>query len=130
SLSMAEIGIDIMLRADIDEIRNKSMQMTSLFIELVEARCHDYGFELVSPRDAEQRGSQVSFYKDDGYPIVRALHDKGVICDYRAPGNMRFGFSPLYTRYVDVWDAVDRLHDILSSETWKESRYQVRAAVT
>lgn len=130
SLSMAEIGIDIMLRADIDEIRNKSMQMTSLFIELVEARCHDYGFELVSPRDAEQRGSQVSFYKDDGYPIVRALHDKGVICDYRAPGNMRFGFSPLYTRYVDVWDAVDRLYDILSSETWKESRYQVRAAVT
>ena len=130
SLSMAEIGIDIMLRADINEIRRKSMQMTDLFIELVEQRCSDYGFALVSPRDAERRGSQVSFHKDDGYPIVRALHDRGVICDYRAPGNMRFGFAPLYIRYVDVWDAVDRLHDILCKETWKDAQYQVRAAVT
>ena len=130
SLSMAECGIDILLRADIHQIREKSMQMTDLFIELVEARCADYEVELVSPRDAEGRGSQVSFYKDGSYPIIRALHDRGVICDYRAPGNMRFGFAPLYIRYVDVWDAVDRLHDVLSSEAWKESRYQQRAAVT
>jgi len=130
SLSMAECGIDIMLRADINEIRRKSMQMTDLFVELVEARCADYRFELVSPRDARHRGSQVSFYKEGGYPIIRALHDRGVICDYRAPGNMRFGFAPLYIRYVDVWDAVDRLHDVLSSNAWKESRYQARAAVT
>ncbi|MDH3430040.1 MAG: kynureninase [Gammaproteobacteria bacterium] len=130
SLSIAEIGIDIMLRADIHQIREKSMRMTDLFIELVEQRCAQFGVELVSPRDARQRGSQVSFLNDDGYPIVRALHDRGVICDYRAPGNMRFGFAPLYLRYADVWDAVDHLHDILASEAWKEDRYQVRAAVT
>ena len=130
SLSLAEIGIDILLRADMTRIREKSMRMTDMFIELIEQRCGDYGFELVSPRHAERRGSQVSFFKQDGYPIIRALHDKGVICDYRAPGNMRFGFAPLYTRYVDVWEAVDRLHDILSSETWKEPQYQVRKAVT
>ncbi|MDH3350745.1 MAG: kynureninase, partial [Gammaproteobacteria bacterium] len=114
SLSIAEIGIDIMLRADIHQIREKSMRMTDLFIELVEQRCAQFGVELVSPRDARQRGSQVSFLNDDGYPIVRALHDRGVICDYRAPGNMRFGFAPLYLRYADVWDAVDHLHDILA----------------
>ncbi len=130
SLSLAEIGIDIMLRADMDEIRRKSMQMTDLFIELVEARCGDYGFELVSPRDASRRGSQISFYKEDSYPIVRALHDCGVICDYRAPGNMRFGFAPLYLRYTDVWDAVDHLHDIMINDTWQEAKYQVRSAVT
>lgn len=130
SLSMAEIGIDIMLRADIHQIREKSMRMTDLFIELVEQRCAQFGVELVSPRDARQRGSQVSFLHDDGYPIVRALHDRGVICDYRAPGNMRFGFAPLYLRYADVWDAVDHLHDILANEAWKEDRYLVRAAVT
>ncbi|MDH3336598.1 MAG: kynureninase [Gammaproteobacteria bacterium] len=130
SLSMAEIGIDIMLRADINAIREKSMRMTDLFIELVEERCGEFGFELVSPRDATQRGSQVSFRNEDGYPIVRALHDSGVICDYRAPANVRFGFAPLYIRYVDVWDAVDRLHDILDKQSWKETRYQVRAAVT
>lgn len=130
SLSIAEIGIDIMLRADINEIREKSMRMTGLFIELVEQRCSEFGFELLGPRDPSQRGSQVSFRKEGGYPIIRAMHDRGVICDYRAPGNMRFGFAPLYLRYADVWDAVDHLHDILSGEVWKASQYQVRAAVT
>lgn len=130
SLSTAEIGIDIMLRADMGQIRDKSMRMTDLFIELVEQRCGEFGFELVSPRDAEKRGSQVSFRNDNGYPIVRALHNRGVICDFRAPANVRFGFAPLYIRYVDVWDAVDRLHDILDKQSWKEAQYQVRAAVT
>lgn len=130
SLSIAEIGIDIMLRANMQDIREKSMQMTSLFIELVEERCGQFGLELVSPRDASQRGSQVSFRCDDGYPVIRALHDRSVIGDYRAPGNMRFGFAPLYLRYVDVWDAVDHLHAILANDTWQEPRYQVRAAVT
>jgi kynureninase len=130
SLSIAEIGIDIMLRADMIEIREKSMRMTDLFIDLVEQRCGDFGFELVSPRDANRRGSQVSFRSDNGYPIIRAMHDRGVICDYRAPGNMRFGFAPLYLRYVDVWEAVEHLHDIVRNETWKAPQYQVRSAVT
>ncbi len=130
SLSIAEIGIDIMLRADMQQIREKSMRMTDLFIELVEERCGDYGFELISPRNAEQRGSHVSFHNDDGYSIIRAMHDQGVVCDFRAPGKMRFGFAPLYIRYVDVWDAADRLHNILANDTWKEPKYQVRATVT
>ena len=130
SLSIAEIGIDIMLRADMQQIREKSMRMTDLFIELVEERCGDYGFELISPRNAEQRGSHVSFHNDDGYSIIRAMHDQGVVCDFRAPGKMRFGFAPLYIRYVDVWDAADRLHNILTNDTWKEPKYQVRATVT
>jgi kynureninase len=58
------------------------------------------------------------------------MHEAGVICDYRAPGILRFGFAPLYLGYVDVWDAVDRLHDIMSTERWMEPRFQVRAAVT
>jgi len=130
SLSIAEIGIDIMLRADMQQIRDKSMRMTDLFIEIVEERCGDYGFELISPRNAEQRGSHVSFHNDDGYSIIRAMHDQGVVCDFRAPGKMRFGFAPLYIRYVDVWDAADRLHNILANDTWKEPKYQVRATVT
>ncbi len=130
SLSIAEIGIDIMLRADMQQIREKSMRMTDLFIELVEERCGDHGFELISPRDANRRGSHVSFHNDDGYSIIRAMHDQGVVCDFRAPGKMRFGFAPLYIRYVDVWDAADRLHNILASDTWKEPKYQVRATVT
>lgn len=130
SLSLAEIGIDMLLRADMQQIRQKSMRLTDLFIDLIEDRCADFDFELVSPRAANRRGSQVSFLNANGYPLVRALHAARVICDYRAPDNMRFGFSPLYTRFVDVWDAVDRLHAILSGATWKAPHYQVRATVT
>ena len=130
SLSLAEIGIDIMLRADLQAIREKSMRMTDLFVELVEQRCGDHNIALVSPRQAERRGSQVSLYHEEGYPIVRAMHDRGVIGDYREPGVMRFGFAPLYIRYVDVWDAVDKLQDILETGAWKKPEYRERAAVT
>ena len=111
SLSLAEIGIDIALRADMNAIREKSMRMTGLFIDLVEQRCGEHGVKLVSPRDRERRGSQISFDHDDGYPIVRAMHDRGVICDYREPSNMRFGFAPLYIRYVDVHPRKVDAHD-------------------
>jgi len=130
SLSTAEIGIDIILRADMQAIREKSMRMTDLFIELVEQRCGNHDIKLASPRDATQRASQVSFFHDHGYPIIRAMHDHGVGCDYREPGIMRFGFAPLYIRYVDVWDTVEKLHKILDSGVWKESDYSDRAAVT
>lgn len=130
SLSLAEIGIDIMLRADMQAIREKSMRMTDLFIKLVEQRCGEHDISLVSPRNAELRGSQISFNHDNGYPIVRAMHDRGVVCDYRAPGNMRFGFTPLYLRYVDIWDAVDHLSDVLESGAWENAQYHQRAAVT
>lgn len=130
SLSTAEVGIDIMLRADIDMIRNKSMRMTDLFIELVEQRCDDHDISLASPREAKRRGSQVSFFHEEGYPIIRAMHDHGVGCDYREPGIMRFGFAPLYIRYVDAWDTVEKLHGILESGVWKDPKYSDCAAVT
>lgn len=130
SLSIAEIGIDIMLQANMQDIRDKSMRMTSLFIELVEKRCNEHGIKLASPREASRRGSQVTFYHPGAYPIVRALHEHGVICDYRSPGNMRFGFAPLYNSYTDVWEAVDHLHDILDGDVWKDTKYNERSLVT
>ena len=61
---------------------------------------------------------------------MQALIARGVIGDFRAPDILRFGFTPLYTRFVDVWDAVDRLHEVLKSEEWRDPRFNVRAAVT
>ncbi|MCZ6830072.1 MAG: kynureninase [Gammaproteobacteria bacterium] len=130
SLAVAEVGLDMFLRADMRQIREKSQRLTSLFIQLVEGRCGEDGFELVSPRDAEARGSQVSFDHENGYAIVQALIAAGVVGDFRAPSNMRFGFTPLYIRYVDVWDAVDRLHEIMRSGLWQEQRFHQRGAVT
>jgi len=130
SLSLAEIGIDIMLRADMQAIRDKSKRMTDLFIALVETRCGGFDISLASPRDARRRGSQVSFYLAQAYPVVRAMHDRGCVCDFRAPGTMRFGIAPLYNRYTEVWDAVDILHDILQSGAWEDGQYHENRLVT
>ena len=130
SLALAELGIDIMLKADMQQLRAKSMRMTQLFIELVESRCAGHDLRLASPRDAEERGSQVSFHHEHGFQIIRALNSGGVTGDYREPGNMRFGFAPIYLRYVDVWDAVEILREILQTGRWRDPDFSLRGSVT
>jgi kynureninase len=66
----------------------------------------------------------------DGYAIMQALIARGVIGDFRAPDLLRFGFTPLYTRFVDAWDAVDRLRQVMTSGEWRDPKFAVRAAVT
>ena len=135
SLAALECGVDTVLAAEraggMAAIREKSMALTQLFIELVEQRCAGHGLTLASPRAAARRGSQVSFaHPTHGYEIMQALIARGVIGDFRAPDLLRFGFTPLYTRFVDVWDAVDRLRGLLDSGEWRDTRFSVRAAVT
>ncbi len=115
---------------DLALLRAKSMALGDLFIALVEAKCAGYGLTLASPRDAKQRGSQVSFSHADGYAVMQALIARGVIGDYRAPNLMRFGFAPLYIHYRDVWNAVEVLSEILASETWRDPIFAQRAGVT
>ena len=130
SLCALEVGVDIMARADISKIREKSKKMGDVFITLVEQKCGEYSFGIASPRNADHRGSQVSLIHRNGYAIMQALIEGGVIGDFRAPDILRFGFTPLYLRYVDVWDAVDILAGIMASESWQDPKYQIRAAVT
>jgi kynureninase len=80
--------------------------------------------------EAAVRGSQVSLRHESSYPIVRALADRGVIGDFRAPDVMRFGFAPLYIRHVDAYDAATALVEVVRDETWRDPRYDVREAVT
>jgi kynureninase len=135
SLAALECGVETILAAEsaggLAAIRQKSIALTDLFITLVEARCAGYDLTLASPRKGEWRGSQVSFaHPTDGYAIMQALIARGVIGDFRAPNILRFGFTPLYTRFTDAWDAVDRLRAVLESGEWREARFNVRAAVT
>jgi kynureninase len=130
SLCALEVGVDIMARADIQAIREKSKKMGDLFIAAVEQSCEDFGFGIASPRNADQRGSHVSLTHESGYAIMQALIERGVIGDFRAPEILRFGLTPLYLRYVDVWDAVQILAEIMTGETWKDPKYHVRSAVT
>ncbi|MCR8922821.1 kynureninase [Dasania sp. GY-MA-18] len=130
SLAVTEVGLDIFLQVDIKQIREKSQKLTQLFIDLMEQRCGQYGFTLVSPRDASIRGSQVSFNHEHGYPVMQAMISRDVVGDFRAPKNVRFGFTPLYISYVDVWDAVDRIVDIMETNLWQQPEFNQRGAVT
>ncbi|HEX7435953.1 MAG TPA: kynureninase, partial [Caldimonas sp.] len=112
SMVALDCGVDVFLRAEahggLAALRRKSVALTTLFIELVESRCAGHALTLVTPREAARRGSQASFAHATGaYPIMQALIARGVTGDFRAPDLLRFGFTPLYTRFVDVWDAVE-----------------------
>jgi kynureninase len=135
SMAVLECGLDTVLAAEplggMTALRSKSLALTDLFIQLVEARCGGHGLSLTTPRHHAQRGSQVSFaMPTDGYAVMQALIARGVIGDFRAPDILRFGFTPLYVRFVDVWDAVEQLVQVLESGEYKQARFQVRAAVT
>lgn len=126
--SALECGVDLMLEADMARIRQKSVALTRLFIDLVERHCP--GLVLASPRDAQIRGSQVSFRHPYGYALMQALIARGVIGDFRAPDIIRFGFTPLYTAYCDVWDAAHILAELLRTGDWDRPQFHARAAVT
>ncbi|WP_428851974.1 kynureninase [Imbroritus primus] len=130
ALAMVECGLDIFAETDMTAIRRKSLALTDLFIALVEQRCSQHALTLITPRDHAQRGSHVSYAHAEGYAVVQALIARGVIGDYREPQIMRFGFTPLYTGYADVWDAVEILRDVLDSEAWRAPQFQARGLVT
>jgi kynureninase len=130
SLAMVECGLEIFAQTDMASLRTKSLALTDLFIALVQARCAAHELTLITPREHAKRGSHVSFEHPQGYAIVQALIARGVIGDYREPRIMRFGFTPLYTRFTDVWDAVEILGEILDQNTWDQAQFQVRHSVT
>ena len=130
SLAMVECGLEVFEKTDMQSLRRKSLALTDLFIELVEQRCAGHDLKLVTPRDHAKRGSHVSFEHPEGYAVIQALIARGVIGDYREPRIMRFGFTPLYTRFSEVWDAVQILGEILDEKTWAQAQFQVRHSVT
>ncbi len=123
-----EAALEAFDGVDLGVLRAKSVALTDLFIRLTDEVLT--GFGLAAPRDASQRGSQVSLTHEEGYAIVQALIARGVIGDFRAPDILRFGFAPLYVRFVDVWDAVEALRDIMATRAWATPEFRQRKAVT
>ncbi|MBK5254673.1 MAG: kynureninase [Vicinamibacteria bacterium] len=135
SLAALECGVDVFQAAlalgGLNALCEKSIALTGLFIDLVESRCAGQGLTLVTPRRSDERGSQVCFSHESGaFAIMKAVIERNVIGDFRAPNILRFGFAPLYTRFVDVWDAVDRLETVLRTSEWRDARFSLREAVT
>ena len=125
-----EVGLDIALEVDEQALREKSLALTSLFIELVESRIPGHPLTLITPREHEERGSHVSFVHPEGFSVMKALIARGVIGDYREPGVLRFGVTPLYLGYADIWDAVEALRLVLDNEEWNTAEFRIRGAVT
>jgi kynureninase len=130
SLTALEVGVEISAMAGMPAVEEKGARLCDLFIRLVEARCSFAGLTLISPRDAAARGSHVSFAHPDGYAIIQALIARGVIGDFRAPDVARFGFAPLYLRYVDIWDAVETLRLVLETGEYRRPEFGRMATVT
>jgi len=129
SLAALDAGLDVLLDADMEAVRAKSLALGDLFLELVAQECGDHGFRVVSAPRA-LRGSQVALGHEHGYAIMQALIERGVIGDFRMPDILRFGLTPLYVRYVDIWDAVATLREVMASGVWDQAKYHKRAAVT
>jgi kynureninase len=130
SLAALDTALAVWDGVDVDAVVDKSRRLTDAFIERVDDRLAGLGVEVLSPRDRRDRGAQVSLRHDHALPVMQALIARGLIGDVRPPDVLRFGFSPLYVRFVDVWDAVERLHDVLVSRVFESPTYQQRPTVT
>jgi kynureninase len=113
-LAAVEEGVRLTADAGVDRLREKSVAQCELIVALHDAWLAPLGFELGSPRDPSRRGSHVSLRHPEAWPICRALIERAaVVPDFRDPDSIRLGVAPLYTRYVDVWDAIDRLRGLV-----------------
>jgi kynureninase len=143
SMTALECGLDTVLAAEamggMQALRKKSLALTDLFIQLVEERCAGHGLGLATPREHAHRGSQVCLTKTEGaYAIVQALIARGVIGDFRAGDGgvgkhldiLRFGFTPLYIGFEDVWNAVEHLKQVLGTAEWQKPEFNQKHAVT
>jgi kynureninase len=146
SMSLLECGLDAFKAAEplggMAALRSKSLALTDLAIALVEQRCAGYGLGLATPREHALRGSQVCLTREQGaegssaFAIVQALIARGVIGDFRAGDGqrhkdiLRFGFTPLYIGFEDVWNAVEQLRQVLQSSEWQQPQFNQKHAVT
>ncbi len=141
SLVALDTGLDAFLEVEklggMPALRKKSLALTGLFMDLVKTQLLEHGFGIATPNEDELRGSQVSLTRSDGaYAIVQALIARGVIGDFRAgdgkqqPDILRFGLTPLYVGYADVWHAVRNLKEVMATQEWQQSRFSKMQAVT
>ncbi|HEY5266081.1 MAG TPA: kynureninase [Acidimicrobiales bacterium] len=129
ALAAFDGALDVWDRVTMPQVRAKSLALTDLFIELVEARVPGV-FEVATPLEHARRGSQVSLRHVNAYGVIQALIERGVVGDFREPNVARFGFTPLYLRFVEVYDAVEVIADVMNTGAYLDERFAVRNAVT
>ncbi|MFP5369408.1 MAG: kynureninase [Actinomycetes bacterium] len=127
-MATVDVGAGLVADAGVEALAAKGRGLTGLAVELADAWLTPHGVRLASPRQAERRGSHVTFTHPQAWQLTQALVARGVVPDFRTPDRVRLGPAPLYTRFVDVWDAMDRFRDVLASgahERFPEQRARV-----
>jgi kynureninase len=130
SMQALDTALDVWVDVDMHELYAKAQKMCALFASLAEQRCGLHGITLFGGRDFSARGSHVCLKHEQAYAVMQALINRGVIGDFRAPDLIRFGFAPLYNSYVNVWDAVEHLAQVLDGKLWDTPAFRMRKAVT
>ena len=127
-MAAVDVGARLVAEAGVDRLAAKGRALTGLIVGLGEEWLAAHDVVLASPRDAARRGSHVTFAHPKAWQLTQALIDRRVVPDFRSPDRVRLGPAPLYTRFVDVWDAMDRFRDVLASgahERYPEHRARV-----
>ncbi len=130
SMTALDAALDAWDGVDMGVLHDKSKAQCKLFIDLVETNCARHGITAAGPRDMDERGSHVSFNCGQGYAVMQALISHGVIGDFRAPDIIRFGVTPLYNSFADIWDAAAILARILDEKLWNKPEFLAKKAVT
>ena len=117
-------AVEIWQEVQVDELDRKHESLTQLFRELLEQECGPLGAEMTSPRNHSQQGGHVSIWHPGAGPVSEALLEHGVVSSFRKPDSIRFGISPLYHSHEDIWAGIQRLKEVLSTEVWREERFQ------
>ena len=123
-----EGGIDAFGGADMQAVWAKSVALFDFFCGLAAERCPE--LVCISPQEATRRGSHIAFRHPHAFALCQALIERGIIGDFRDPDVIRFGLTPLYLRFEDVWLAVESCADILASGSWRDERFSLRSKVT
>lgn len=130
SLAALDASLEVFDGLAMEQLRDKSIALSELFLQLIEQAEELASLRCISPRDPHKRGSQLSFAHPDAFAICQALIANGVIADFRAPDLLRFGFTPLYQRYADIWVVVEKLKEIMTSGSYHQPEFQRRGKVT
>ncbi len=129
-MAALENGVDLFGQTSIKALRAKAIGLSQLFMELMAQECGAFGFTLASPTDASHRAGHVAYSHEEGHGIYQAIKKEGVISDFRTPDILRFGITPMYLRFRDIYSVVRIIKGVMETRAWDRPEYKIRAAIT
>jgi kynureninase len=129
-LAGLEAGVDLSLEVDETALSRKAEDLWNLFAQLMESHLAGHDFSLLTSHDPARRGSHIAYAHPEGFRIMQALIARGVIGDFREPDVVRFGLTPLYLSFEDIWRAVEVLAGIMAGGAWRQAQARIPGQVT